>query len=123
MNPCRCGYLSDPSLACSRAPRRASDYQAKISGPLFDRIDIHVDVPAVSPGDLTLPPPAEGSAEIAARVKAARQRQRACYIALGKDGGGNGATVRTNADLSASDQVRRIHIAEAVSYRRVFPGR
>ena len=48
MNPCCCGYLSDPSLACSRAPRRASDYQAKISGPLFNRIDIHVDVPAVS---------------------------------------------------------------------------
>ena len=59
MNPCRCGYLDDPSLACTRAPKCAGDYQSKISGPLFDRIDCHVDVPAVSPADLSLPPPAE----------------------------------------------------------------
>ena len=58
MNPCRCGHLDDPALACSRAPRCAADYQAKISGPVFDRIDLHVDVPAVSPADLSLPPPA-----------------------------------------------------------------
>lgn len=57
MNPCRCGHLDDPSIACARAPRCAQDYQAKISGPLFDRIDLHVDVPAVSPADLSLPPP------------------------------------------------------------------
>src|SRR3546814_12006362 len=43
MNPCRCGYLDDPGRACARAPRCAADYQAKISGPLFDRIDLHVD--------------------------------------------------------------------------------
>src|SRR3970282_214282 len=47
MNPCRCGYLADPAQACSRAPKCALDYQAKISGPLFDRIDLHVEVPAV----------------------------------------------------------------------------
>ena len=62
MNPCRCGYLDDPARACSRAPRCARDYQAKISGPLFDRIDLHVDVPAVEAADLALPPPTEGSA-------------------------------------------------------------
>ena len=61
MNPCRCGHLDDASLACGRAPKCAQDYQAKISGPLFDRIDLHVDVPAVSPADLALPPPREGS--------------------------------------------------------------
>ena len=55
MNPCRCGYLDDPAQACGKAPRCALDYQSKISGPLFDRIDLHVDVPAVKPADLSLP--------------------------------------------------------------------
>jgi magnesium chelatase family protein len=49
MNPCKCGYLVNPALACGREPRCAADYQSKISGPLFDRIDLHVDVPAVKP--------------------------------------------------------------------------
>ncbi len=74
MNPCRCGHLGDPALACSRAPRCAADYQAKVSGPLLDRIDLHVEVQAVTAADLVLPPPAEGSAEVAARVAAARSR-------------------------------------------------
>ena len=68
MNPCRCGYLDDPVQACSRAPKCAQEYQSKISGPLFDRIDLHVDVPAVNPADLDLPPPAETSADVAARA-------------------------------------------------------
>jgi site-specific DNA recombinase len=50
--PCRCGHLGDPALACSRAPRCAADYQAKVSGPLLDRIDLHVDVQAVAAADL-----------------------------------------------------------------------
>lgn len=75
MNPCRCGYMDDPAQACSRVPKCGVDYQARISGPLFDRIDIHIDVPAVSAADLSLPPPAEGTAEVAARVTAARQMQ------------------------------------------------
>ena len=58
MNPCRCGHLGDPALACSRAPRCAADYQARVSGPMLDRIDLHVDVQGVSAADLTLPPPA-----------------------------------------------------------------
>ena len=54
MNPCRCGYLSDPAQACGRAPKCAGDYQSRISGPLFDRIDMHVEVrgrarPAICP--------------------------------------------------------------------------
>src|SRR3546814_8782953 len=73
MNPCKCGHLGDPGLACSRAPRCASDYQAKVSGPLLDRIDLHVEVNAVSAADLVLPPPAEGSAEVAARVARAEE--------------------------------------------------
>ncbi len=77
MNPCRCGHLDDAALACGRAPRCAQDYQSRISGPLFDRIDLHIDVPAVKAADLALPPPAEGSAEVARRVAAARARQAA----------------------------------------------
>ena len=53
MYPCRCGYLDDPQACCSRAPVCAADYQAKISGPLFDRIDLCIDVPAVSSADLS----------------------------------------------------------------------
>jgi len=82
MNPCRCGHLDDASLACNRAPGCAQDYQGRISGPLFDRIDLHIDVPPVRASDLTLPPPAEGSAEIAARVAAARGVQRRRYRAV-----------------------------------------
>jgi magnesium chelatase family protein len=90
MNPCRCGYLSDPAQACARAPRCAADYQSKLSGPLLDRIDLHVDVPALSAADLSLPPPAENSATVAARVAQARARQTARYA---------GTATRTNAEV------------------------
>ncbi|MHA6332718.1 YifB family Mg chelatase-like AAA ATPase [Qipengyuania sp. CAU 1752] len=158
MNPCRCGYLGDPALACSRAPKCAIDYQAKISGPMLDRIDLHVDVDPVSAADLSLPPPAEGSAEVAARVAAARARQTARLEQTGArtnaqlDGDGletfatpdeAGRTLlmqaaeamrlsarsytrmlrvaRTIADLAGAEQVGRIHVAEALSYRRQPP--
>lgn len=84
MNPCRCGHLDDAGLACSKAPRCALDYQGRISGPLFDRIDLHVEVPAVSAADLSLPPPAEDSAAVAARVARAREIQVARFAALGR---------------------------------------
>lgn len=166
MNPCRCGHLDDPSLACGRAPKCASDYQSKISGPLFDRIDLHVDVPAVSASDLSLPPPREGTAEVAARVAQARDIQRERYAALvprgqpairtnaeadgevlekaaGPDAQGRALlteaaerlklsargyhrvlrVARTLADMEGAEAVRRLHVAEALSYRRVAPGR
>ncbi len=75
MNPCRCGHAGEPGHTCARGPRCASEYQARLSGPLLDRIDLHVEVGAVSAMDLSLPPPAEGSAEVAQRVSAARALQ------------------------------------------------
>jgi magnesium chelatase family protein len=162
MNPCRCGGGSAGS-ACKRGPRCATDYQSRISGPLLDRIDLQIEVPAVSAADLVLPTPSEGSAEVRARVAGARRMQRERLAALGVKSFGTGGP-RTNADLSgqlleqiaqpddlglallrqASDtlglsargfhrtlkvartladldgeeRVGRMHIAEALSYRR-----
>lgn len=87
MNPCRCGYLADPARACSRAPGCGLDYQSRLSGPLLDRIDLQVETPAVSIADLSAPPAKEGSAEVAARVAAAREKQAARYQALAPKGG------------------------------------
>ena len=77
MNPCPCGHLGNAALSCSRAPRCAEAYQNKISGPLLDRIDLHVDVDAVNPWDMKPKSeiPIETSAQIRARVVAARNRQ------------------------------------------------
>jgi len=162
MNPCRCGLGGAGRGACGRAPRCQTDYLARISGPLMDRIDLQVEVPPVTAADLALPAPAEGTAEAAARVAQARgvQAERAA-------GGGEGAAAlsaradgdwleaiagldaparalltraaeaggltargwtrtlrlaRTIADLEGLDAVRRVHIAEALIYRRVAPG-
>lgn len=93
MNPCKCGGHG-PGQSCKRGPRCADEYQSRISGPLLDRIDLQIEVPAVTAADLCLPPPSEGSAEVRARVLAARARQRERFTTLGISG------VRTNAECS-----------------------
>ena len=76
MNPCRCGHRRRRARRLRRARRAARrDYQGRISGPVMDRIDLQVEVPPVTAADLALPPPAEGTAEAAARVAAARALQ------------------------------------------------
>ena len=98
MNPCRCGHLSDPAQACGRAPKCALDYQSRISGPLFDRIDIHAEVARVSAADLALPPPAEGSAAVAKRVAQARDVQRERFE-------GKGIRINAQADGQLLDDI------------------
>ena len=164
MNPCRCGQGGLGRGACGKAPRCQQTYQSRVSGPLMDRIDLIVDVPPVTAADLTLPPPSEGSAEVAARVAAARDLQTARAEAATPDAGAtplnaraeggwleaicaldapakalmaraaeaNALTARgwtrtlrlarTIADLEGAEAVRRVHVAEALIYRRVVPG-
>ncbi len=79
MNPCRCGYLGDAAQECTRAPKCAGEYQGKLSGPLLDRIDMHIEVPAVTMADLSAPKTGAASATVAQRVAAARDIQHARY--------------------------------------------
>ena len=98
MNPCRCGRANEPGFACKRGPsaRCAAEYQMRLSGPLLDRIDLNIEVPAVTAADLILPPPAEGSREVEERVARARERQAARYAAMGLP------HIRTNATVAGS---------------------
>ncbi|MDR7223526.1 YifB family Mg chelatase-like AAA ATPase [Aminobacter aminovorans] len=76
MNPCRCGMAGEPGYRCLRGTRCQSDYQARISGPLLDRIDLRIEVPAVSATDLIRGSRSEASADVALRVARARTIQR-----------------------------------------------
>lgn len=164
MNPCRCGG-GTAGNACKRGARCASDYQSRISGPLLDRIDLQIEVPAMSANDLVMPTAMEGSGEVRARVSRARGLQRERLASHGIKSTGMGSKVprtnadcsgqlleqiampddvglallrqaadtlglsargfhrtlkvaRTIADLDGEDRVGRMHVAEALSYRR-----
>ena len=93
-NPCKCGYLTDPARACSRAPVCGEDYIGRISGPLMDRFDLRVEVPPVAYTDLDLPASGDSSDCVALRVAAAREIQAARF----KTGEG----MRLNADAEGA---------------------
>jgi len=163
MNPCRCGLGGLGRGACGKAPGCQQSYRSRVSGPLLDRIDLTVEVPPVTAADLSLPPPSEGTAEVAARVAAARNLADDRAMAAGDSQGAtslncradgawlesivaldspakallaraaeaHGLTARgwtrtlrlarTIADLDHTAAVRRVHVAEALAYRRVAP--
>lgn len=121
MNPCRCGYLGDQSRSCNKAPRCAVDYQSKISGPLFDRIDIHIDVPQVTPQNLNKQPPKEGSAEVLERVLKARYIQSERYkgTKINKNAEADGDILHevTRLDKSAQDVLDKAFEVMGLSMR------
>ncbi len=154
-NPCKCGYLTDPARACSRAPVCGEDYLGRISGPLMDRFDLRIEVPPVGFTDLDLPPSGDSSATVAERVEKARAIQAARFrdapstrqnadaegklleeiatpVAEGKELLIKAAerfglsarafhrilrVARTIADLEGTADIRRPHVAEALSFR------
>ena len=158
MNPCRCGFFGVEGRMCAKAPQCAEDYLAKLSGPFLDRFDLQIEVPAVSPYDLTSGKTGTGSAEMRAQVLAAREIAAARFAAFGASGlTGNaelksdmlekaldmgpelrrfaaesaekcGLTARslnrilrlarTIADLQNEKKVSKMHLIEALSYRR-----
>ncbi len=158
MNPCKCGMAGEPGHVCRKGPRCAGDYQARLSGPLLDRMDMQIELRAIKASDLSLPAPKETSSEVAARVFAARRIQAQRFTGLGKPDIRTNAqadgelleriaapdasglklmreaadamnlsargyhrvlrVARTLADLDQCEQVARIHIAEALSYRQ-----
>src|SRR6185437_13160048 len=83
MNPCRCGRAGEPGYVCRQGKSCAERYQARISGPMLDRIDLQIEVPAVSAADLVLPQASEGSPEVRARVALARAIQSERFAGLG----------------------------------------
>ncbi|MTI04608.1 ATP-binding protein [Roseibium denhamense] len=156
MNPCRCGHAGEPGHQCRRGERCVTEYQARISGPFLDRIDLRIDVPAVTASDLIGPADSEPSGVVAERVARARQIQLDRFLGLGVTARTNAQApasvietisalderglaflreaadtlqlsargyhrvlklARTLADLDGLDQVARIHLAEALSYR------
>ena len=86
MNPCRCGFFGVEGRMCAKAPQCAEDYLAKLSGPFLDRFDLQIEVPAVSPYDLTSGKTGTGSAEMRAQVLAAREIAAARFAAFGASG-------------------------------------
>lgn len=158
MNPCKCGYLGIAGHQCARAPKCAAEYQSKISGPLLDRIDLQVDVPAVAPWELGQ---GGGEASEVIRARVLRAIEFGCHrfkgLPIAKNAEADGQLLesiaclsepakalliqaaekmmlsargyhrmirvaRTIADLEQSDCIEKIHVSEALSYRKVNGG-
>jgi magnesium chelatase family protein len=113
MNPCRCGYGRASGRACGRGPNCEEVYQSRISGPLLDRMDLTVALPAVTPGDLSAPANGETTATVAARVGAARDAQ------MSRSGATNAAlsdaALTTTAEPDAQGAALLLRAAEALS--------
>ena len=109
MNPCPCGYFNDPSRECMCTPPMIQRYVSKVSGPLLDRIDIHIEVPAVQYKELRGGSAGEGSAQIRERVLAARERQHDRFLQFGekpaRGRGPRGASATANAHMT-TQQIR-----------------
>jgi magnesium chelatase family protein len=84
MNPCKCGLAGTPGHTCKRGDACRTDYQSRVSGPFLDRIDLRIDVPAVSAADMIAPATSESSATVAERVARARALQRQRYLERGE---------------------------------------
>ncbi|GGC42083.1 ATPase AAA [Siccirubricoccus deserti] len=108
MNPCRCGYLGDASRECGRAPRCGEEYQGRLSGPLLDRMDIAIEVTPVPPTELSRAPAGEPTEVVAARVQAARDRQRDRYGADGPRCNAAAADGVLNRTLEAEPAARQL---------------
>lgn len=144
MNPCRCGYLSDPQHACSRAPECGRQYMARLSGPLLDRFDIIIDVTALPAHHLLSESKAESSAAISKRTRAAHEfatqtlddtddiskmlnKEARAFLenhidSLDISARGYGKilkTARTIATLDHSKDIQRAHLSEAIAYRKI----
>ena len=144
MNPCRCGYLSDPQHACSRAPECGKTYMARLSGPLLDRFDIIIDVTALPAHHLLSDDRAESYDVIAARIRASQDfadkevdevddpikwlsNEARAFLETHIDNldisaRGYGKilrTARTIANLDHSKEIERAHLSEAIAYRKI----
>jgi magnesium chelatase family protein len=104
MNPCRCGMAGEPGHSCRRGPRCASDYQARVSGPFLDRIDLRVEVPAVSAADMLAPSQGEASARVAERVRRAREIQVDRYADAGHSAQLNSAAPNAAIEKAATPE-------------------
>ncbi|MCC1497373.1 YifB family Mg chelatase-like AAA ATPase [Alcanivorax sp. 1008] len=151
MNPCPCGYFGDPQRSCGYSCEKARRYQSKLSGPLLDRIDLHLEVAAVKPDELVSLDQGEASGPVRERVRATRQRQLSRQEKLNQHlssselqpiVAAHGAwlsdamqrmtlsarslhrtlrVARTLADMQEETQVSTAHLAEALSYRLSQP--
>jgi magnesium chelatase family protein len=108
MNPCPCGYLGDPRHECRCTPAQIQRYRSRISGPLLDRIDIHIEAPALGIAELRNEAPGEPSSAIRARVQAARDRQLARFKtpANASPASSLSAVITTNARMTHA-QIRK----------------
>lgn len=100
-NPCPCGWYNDSRKPCTCAPSTVTKYQKRLSGPLLDRIDIHIEVPRVDYEKLSSDRQGESSAAIRLRVEAARQRQRERFANLAQDHGS--PSITCNADMRLAE--------------------